>query len=487
MAPGSFKSDESFLRKLSIGAAGTRRALEDLRRHGHEPIELERGSTTFKIWPKTIKRKRLRMPDILCLRCGRRFESRGKTALKIAMSHSVSDASRAWNVGLDDRDFVALVGVTSGDSPTAAEADSLVQYIAVRELREAYDAGDITVTKPKGAEEGSEVQVHWAAAVMKTPGRVEEVTPTNIHFREDSGKRRKFNLPRRHGRALRALVRAGEELQRNQIVASVVTVNSVCLCPGGATLDLYLGYTKSASVVDRFMAVKALGHFAEASATAALVERVSDEKEDIYVRVESAAVLMRRERPEGHSYLQSLIDGGHASFRMEAAIVLGEVATAEAATLLRRMLRNQDEHTDVRAAAAWSLGEIGLNDDNVGALIDSFTNLEFEIRAEAARALAKLAAKYRDKVVAAFPTSTPDRRPGIAWALARAGVSVGDLLPSLIDDDTRQWVAYMIGSQQPSEVSPQIKELRTRDPEVFFAVTVLWKILDSWISEVDDY
>lgn len=78
-----FKSDDSFLRKLVIGAAGTNTTIDRLKTMGFNPIELERGSTGFKIWKK-IKIKRVRVPDILCLNTGMRFESRGKTKLEIS-------------------------------------------------------------------------------------------------------------------------------------------------------------------------------------------------------------------------------------------------------------------------------------------------------------------------------------------------------------------------------------------------------------------
>jgi len=50
----SFKSDESFLEKISIGAIGTKRVYDDLTSKDHRPVELERGSISFKIW-KAIK------------------------------------------------------------------------------------------------------------------------------------------------------------------------------------------------------------------------------------------------------------------------------------------------------------------------------------------------------------------------------------------------------------------------------------------------
>ncbi|MFS8879273.1 hypothetical protein [Synechococcus sp. H55.11] len=48
----SFKSDESFLEKLAMGAVGARAVFENLKRQGHRPIELERGSMSYKIWKK---------------------------------------------------------------------------------------------------------------------------------------------------------------------------------------------------------------------------------------------------------------------------------------------------------------------------------------------------------------------------------------------------------------------------------------------------
>ena len=77
----SFKTDESFLEKLAIGATGACAVFNDLQRQGHKPIELERGSMDYKIW-KNIKIKRLRVPDLLCLDCGTRVEARAKTQLR---------------------------------------------------------------------------------------------------------------------------------------------------------------------------------------------------------------------------------------------------------------------------------------------------------------------------------------------------------------------------------------------------------------------
>ena len=48
MPPNSFKSDESFLKKLAVGAAGTKATMQRLHDLGFQPIELERGSSGFQ-------------------------------------------------------------------------------------------------------------------------------------------------------------------------------------------------------------------------------------------------------------------------------------------------------------------------------------------------------------------------------------------------------------------------------------------------------
>src|SRR5215510_70907 len=103
----ALKPDSSFFRKIAIGAVGSRAVCTDLRRHGHHVVELERGSTDTKLW-KDVKRKRVRIPDLVCSRCGQRVESRAKTKAELAMSHSLADEARAWDFGTVDSDWVAF-------------------------------------------------------------------------------------------------------------------------------------------------------------------------------------------------------------------------------------------------------------------------------------------------------------------------------------------------------------------------------------------
>ena len=102
-----FKADTSFLRFLSMGAVGVHRTMDRFRDRGFEPIELERYCGSNKIW--TTKVKRLRLPDLLCVKTGMRAEVRAKTDFKIRMSDAPVNPDRVWDAGLRDDDIVALI------------------------------------------------------------------------------------------------------------------------------------------------------------------------------------------------------------------------------------------------------------------------------------------------------------------------------------------------------------------------------------------
>ncbi|HET8580234.1 MAG TPA: HEAT repeat domain-containing protein, partial [Nitrospiraceae bacterium] len=438
--PRAFKTDESFLEKIAIGATGTRRIFSDLKEAGHNPIELERGSMSFKIW-KAIKIKRVRVPDILCLRCGRRVESRAKTKLELSMSHSLKEAERGWDFGLEDEDRIAFVQCQkSGEGPVDWRASSLVQYAPVASMRAAWRAKQAKAGKPKGRQEGFEVRVTWPSAIALEPLVIENVTADYIRYRTAEGRRRPVRLKRK-GLTLQALVAQGEQVEPGRVVASVVAVTSRWPCLAGASLTTYFDLARSASLADRYTAVKALGRFPDQAATEALLERIKDDREHIYVRVDAAAGLARRGHPAGLEFLTETLRDEYLENRLEAAIILGEVATPNAADLLVDAVRDSEQHPEIRAGAAWALGEIGAK-KALPVLVDSFAALDLPLKIEAARALSKLARKHLPEVLKTFSGASPEQRPGVAWALGKAGgFTVAQLVPTLVDEDARSWVA----------------------------------------------
>jgi hypothetical protein len=167
--------------------------------------------------------------------------------------------------------------------------------------------------------------------------------------------------------------------------------------------------------------------------------------------------------------------------------VLGEIDKAASCQFLIDTLLDEEQNPEIRAGAAWALGELR-NKSALSALIESFAAVEENIRIEATRALAKLAQRFAPEIIREFPRAHPSKRPGISWALSKAGkFTIRDMLDLLVDDDARQWIAYIIGTQDQQRYIYEIEQLKRRDPEVYFAVTVLWKIMTSWILGLEEY
>ena len=103
------KVDSSFLKFVTMGAMGARRVAQLMTDACLQPIELERYSSSNKIWQTKVKR--LRLPDLLCLATGLRVEVRAKSDLTIKMSDTPTNADRRWNSGLAGGDMVAFVFV----------------------------------------------------------------------------------------------------------------------------------------------------------------------------------------------------------------------------------------------------------------------------------------------------------------------------------------------------------------------------------------
>jgi HEAT repeat protein len=483
----SFKSDEEFLTYISMGASGVKRVMDDLTAQGRTPLLLERGSNDYKLW-KISRIKGFRVPDILCADTGRRVESRAKTNFEISGSHSTSNPERAWDFGLADTDYIAIpVCERCGEHPIDWRACDLIQYVLIGDMRTAHKAGQTTLTDPKAASQGSEVRLIWPSCVATSPGTVVLISTDRIQYRsKDSGRVVTLRLEK-GGKKLTPLVAVGQSVERCHVLASVVPVYQTVADDPKVNHKHYLSDLQSLWPSVRFAAAKALGLFRNKTVEAALLKHLQNGSEHIFVRLETAASLARSGNRDGWKFLEDTLKDQFAQHRLEAVIVLAEIHFAEARDLLFRVLNDSTEEAEIRAGAAWALGEH--RDRSVlPALVQVFADTSLSVRIEAARALVKLAPAARADIVKAFGGSDDAKRPGIAWTLSRiGGASVAELLPLMKSEDVRQWVAYVIGTHDPGVYVGEIEELRKRDPEVYFAVTVLWKILTSWVFGLKEY
>lgn len=492
MPANSFKSDESFLRKLAIGAAGTNATIARLRELGFDPIELERGSTGFKIWKK-IKIKRVRVPDILCLKTGLRFESRGKTKVEISMSHSINDPKRVWDFGMRDDDFVSIIVFKQNEeSPVDLEQISPVHFIRFNDLRNAFINNQIQITKPKGVEEGSERRVVWPCAAATHHSEITSIEPERMLLTPvQQARRQSVRLTRGDGNIfLLPQGGVGDIVEANQIIASVVSVRTNLVCPSAVDEGYFIGRLTSVNLSERYAAAKALRYRGYRNAKETLETRMNDPEEDVYVQLEGAAALAAHNERVGWSFieekLRSPVDIIPLQTQLETIIVASEIPHYHSEQLLIEVLQDNNRNDELRAGAAWALGQF-VSATSVTALVDTFNLASLEIKTEAARALLHIAEQHTPFLVELLKNSEIEKRDGISWALARIGkFNPSDLVVDS-DNNLRRWISYIIGYGKEKFIQDDINAICNTDPEVYFAASVLWQILASWVNNLNEY
>jgi hypothetical protein len=96
---------------------------------------------------------------------------------------------------------------------------------------------------------------------------------------------------------------------------------------------------------------------------------------------------------------------------------------------------------------------------------------------------------YTPQILGLFKAATEERRPGVAWALSRSGtLRFEDLVSTMGTDlDARHWGAYIMGRQEKGRFIEGIERIKDTDSQLYFAVTLLWKIISSWVHDLEEY
>jgi hypothetical protein len=346
-----FKIDASFLRFLKMGAVGVRATMESLRAEGFNPIELERYSTSSKIWATKVKR--LRLPDVVCVRTGLRVEVRAKSELKIRMSDAPTNPTRRWDIGLRDDDFVSFVPCSSEEEGVIV-SDKPV-FFSVGELRASVRASKLG--PPKSASEGAERDREWPSTVPSQDGVVIELTRQKIISQLSSGRRQTYQLQNK-----RPYVSVGDRFAgKTSIIAGVVPRLAPLSEARQRTWDPVrtLG---APDAVDRYAAAKAIPHQEGLPnrALSAILRRMREEPDE-RVALELAASAARLGDEAGFRHVVSTVwEHEHSGLRMEAVLILSELGNAAASVELMRIASAAEFAGDeLRQAAAWGLGRAG--------------------------------------------------------------------------------------------------------------------------------
>jgi hypothetical protein len=493
----NFKPDVSFFRKIVIGAHGTQATCEDLAKYGHEMVELERGSTNTKLW-KDVKRKRVRIPDLICKNCGQRVESRTKTKPELSMSHSDSDQERSWDYGMLENDWIAFPISVATISTTWSKGlfrnkaaywherdwsqwnvEGKINYFTVNSLRRV--APD--VTRRKGVTEGSELTLTWNAKFATCSGKVESIVNEVIKLHADSGRVRSLKISPN----LNTFVKAGDEVIKNQILcAGPAPINTEALrCPKRLSDGFIESCLASRERTVRFSGVKLsrLCHMTKHHST--IIEIANDMQEDLYVRLEAVAYLASVGKIPVDKLFEEYLQSPDPQIRLESVITIGEIRTNGAVELLGVILHDQKQEYFLRSAAAWALGNAPMVKSQEQ-LKKAFADVSSDIREEALDALVAIGESALPILLPGIEEDNEDIAVGCAEVVRQltgdTPITLKKIAQQLQQPSPPKWLVWLAGYMNPEELKVAVGDPAVLKPEVNYALNLLWSFSRSWVA-----
>jgi hypothetical protein len=285
-------------------------------------------------------------------------------------------------------------------------------------------------------------------------------------------------------------VSAGDTVEANQIVASVVPVNTKLQCPASVSEAYFIDKLASVNLSERYAAAKALRYRGYTTAKPLLAARMNDADEDIYVQLEAAAALAAYGESNGWEFMESKLRSPVMTVpletQLETVIVASEIPKSRSEELLIEVLRDSQRDDELRAGAAWALGQFA-STTSATALVDTFNSSPLEIKVEAARALLRIAEPQIPHLIDLLKNGDHSKRDGLSWVLARTGqFNPSDLVVGA-DDNLRKWMSYVVGYGKDKFVQGDVESICKADPQVYFAASVLWQLVASWVNDLREY
>lgn len=346
----AFKEDWSFLDKITMGAVGIKSVIRQLNANGHHIIELERYCTSNKIWSTKIKR--LRIPDLLCLRCGKRIESRAKSKLGIIMSDAENNPDRRWFSGLRENDLVAFIQCYRNESDFW-EASDFVNLFRVGDMLATEN--QTRLSAPKSVFEGAERDRTWKSYTPSVGFTVaaleEEKNGTRIRLVTDSGRRQSKLVGDDHF----IYVKLNDTFPGNEKIVSGIVPSLGNVECSSEQYDFYSDLNSDQNEI-KYTAVKALGFLPPTEKVIQKLQEIaSDNVTDNRIRLEAYASLLRLGFDVWDEIHNFAFWSEDQEIKMEYVLILGELGLPNIVAPLMNIIDDRGNDAELRAAAIWSL------------------------------------------------------------------------------------------------------------------------------------
>lgn len=470
-----FKEDADFARFVSVGAIGTEAVANHLQNQfNHQPIELERYAMANKVWQTKVKR--LRLPDLLCVRCGLRVESRAKSKLKIMLSHS-DTPGREWDAGgMRQDDLFAFLHTDISQEPPHC---GVPIFFSTKALRASV--AQAKRSAPKAASEGSEITLTWPCWVPTKRGQYLGVDDEGRIVLSGVDERvQRYWQWRNWADPRFVYVEPGDFITGDeQVLAGVVEQASDPMC-AGKTWDLTAAL-HSSEVVERYAAVKAAGSVEHRGLSNTLSKISGDANEDWRVRLEAQIALARLEPDPWIRRITEQISDAEteADQKMEAVLAMSELPSEAAAISLDQIAANSDLPSELRAAAAWGLGQGSARNPEL--LMDHFVDPERLVALHAISSVDELSSDLQRTLVGWMAGDEDNRASAAAQLLQRHGCVESLLEATQIGDSARLWALRALGELRPTLVRCLAGSRLTSEIEA--VLQPMWLGQEDWLRQ----
>jgi hypothetical protein len=472
----AMKEDWSFLDKISMGANATKKVTELLNNQGHRIIELERYSSSNKMWSTKIKR--LRLADLLCLNCGRRVESRAKSKLGIIMSDSPTNSDRRWDVGLRDEDLVALINCQKSEFGEWIAAEN-VNLFCVGDLRATESLSKLG--PPKSASEGAERDRTWESYVPGFNGKIVGIDNGKIRFIKSDGKRFSKTIPENH----HLFVTNEEEIIGGTKIVTSIVKSSAQFCCDEREYD-FMADLDSSQNETKYCAVKALGYLPELSdfSVPKLQELLLDDGLDERIKLELYSTLIRL-GVDVWSYFENYVSSDASqAYLMESVLILGELSRFDKAKeILLSVASNVKLHSEIRAAAIWSMGS---QPTLLKEILQFVADVDKVVSTHAIAILEKMANNHITVDLINIICDDTTVNAAIARIISQLeNLDDEEIVRAYVNSDNdivKQWLLYSIGLSGRSRFEELIDKLDTHPEKTKDSILLLWDNNRNWIT-----
>ena len=475
----NFKADWSFLEKISMGAVASQEVIRQLNSCGHQIIELERYSTSNKIWSTKIKR--LRLPDLICLKCGRRIESRAKSNLDVRMSDNENNPDRRWDAGLSDKDLVAFIQCSKDENGWYPA--KTVNYFDAKSMRDTV--GKSKLGEPKSAGEGAERDRVWPTSIPSKDGEVIDIITladkVQIKVKYDDGSR-PYTYSIKNDKGYHVYVNVGDHFESNATMIAGVPTNKTNMDSCCATYD-FLNDLRSPVKEIRYAGVKALGYLAKNSTNVNELKNLLLTEVDHRIKLEIYASLLRLGEDLWDEFKCYAMSISEEMYRFEYVLILGELSALSKATdELCRIALDSSYDSELRSAAAWG---IPVNINTLDRLMSIASVVDDSV---ASHSIANIIENINDTLICKlFDTVTNEELGGIALKILTDSDNISkeavERTYQAVSGDVikMKWCAMAIGLMGTEGFDKD--KIRLIAPDYFETIRNLWDYSKSTVSD----